>query len=237
MKKDNVQLKEKLFKPSKTEDYGIEIIPYNTDNILSIGISTGGSAEIRMARKYPSAKIIATTLDKKGMEFSKKVIAKYGLSSQIKVKLEDVRDDMLYPNNSFDLVYARLVLHYLTFEELQKALDQINRVLRPGGLFYLVMHNKSDRTIIKNTKEYDPETNLTTFVGANKDVFQRQFFSAHEIEEILIDKGFKIAAVKHWREKLYRDFERTLENKHKSKLISFVAYKPNIAEHVGDWTD
>ena len=223
-------MREKIFKPSKTEDYGIKLIPYNTKYMLSIGISTSGSAEIRMAKKYGSAKIIATTLDKNGMNFAKKVISKYGVSSQVKVKLEDVRDEMIYPDECFDLVYARLVLHYLSKQELDKALDEIYRVLRPGGLFYLVMHDKSDRTIMKNFRSYDPETNLTTYISANGQLAQRQFFKADELEDLLTDKDFKLASIKHWREKLYVDFERTKEHKKKSKLISIVAFKPNLCQ-------
>ena len=220
-------MKEKIFKPSKTEDYGIKLIPYNTQYMLSIGISTSGSAEIRMAKKYGSAKIIATTLDKDGISFAKNMIAKYGVASQVKIKFEDVRKDMIYPDECFDFVYARLVLHYLTSAELDKALKEIYRVLRPGGLFYLVMHDKNDRTILLNTKEYDPTTNLTTFLNTNGQLAKRQFFEAYELEDLLTDKNFKIASIKHWQERLFADFERTKANKKKSKLISVVAFKPN----------
>lgn len=230
-----VKLKEKLFKPSKTEDFGIELIPYNAENILSIGISTGGSAEIRMAKNYRGAKIIATTLDKNGMDFAKKVIAKYGVSKQIRVKLEDVRNVMPYQNDEFDIVYARLVLHYLSADELDSTLEEIYRILKPGGLFYLVMHDKNDKYIKKNKIDYDPETNLTTFSLPTKLITKRQFFSDAEIVDILINHNFKIAEFKHWKERLYTDFERTKEYKRKSKLISFVAYKPNKPEIVPDW--
>ena len=52
---------------SISEKNGLELIGENDLNILSIGISTSGSAEIKMAKKNPSSKIIATTIDEKGI--------------------------------------------------------------------------------------------------------------------------------------------------------------------------
>lgn len=59
----------KNFKPSISEKHGISLIKKKDKNILSIGISTAGSAEIEMARKNPNSNIIATTIDAKGLEF------------------------------------------------------------------------------------------------------------------------------------------------------------------------
>ena len=61
---------ENIFKSSKSEKRALKLLDKNFENILSIGISTGGSAEINMARKCPKAKIIATTIDEKGLEFT-----------------------------------------------------------------------------------------------------------------------------------------------------------------------
>ena len=63
-------------------------------NILSIGISTGGSAEIKMAKKCPNAKIIATTIDEKELKFSKEKISEFKEKEQIEVKLEDISKSM-----------------------------------------------------------------------------------------------------------------------------------------------
>lgn len=64
------------FKPSISEEHGINLIKEQDRNILSIGISTAGSAEIEMARKNPNSHIIATTIDTKGLEFTKKLLRK-----------------------------------------------------------------------------------------------------------------------------------------------------------------
>ena len=63
-------MNENAFKPSKSEKRGLKLLHPNMKNILSVGISTGGSAEINIAKKCPDAKIIATTIDEKGLQFS-----------------------------------------------------------------------------------------------------------------------------------------------------------------------
>ena len=60
---------ERTFKSSKSEKRAIRLLNKSYTNILSVGISTGGSAEINIARKCPNAKIIATTIDEKGLKF------------------------------------------------------------------------------------------------------------------------------------------------------------------------
>ena len=42
---------EKVFKSSKSEKRALKLLDKNTKKILSIGISTGGSAELNIARK------------------------------------------------------------------------------------------------------------------------------------------------------------------------------------------
>ena len=58
---------EKYFKPSKSEKRGLKLLDPSFSNILSVGISTGGAAEINMAKKCPNAKVVATTIDEKGL--------------------------------------------------------------------------------------------------------------------------------------------------------------------------
>ena len=71
------------FKFSISEEHGISLIKEKDINILSIGISTAGSAEIEMARKNSNSHIIATTVDTKGLEYTKNIIIKEGLEDRI----------------------------------------------------------------------------------------------------------------------------------------------------------
>ena len=83
-------MKENIFKSSKSEKRALRQLDKNMTNILSVGISTGGSAEINIARKCKNATIIATTVDKKGLDFSNEKLQNYTESKRIKTKIEDV---------------------------------------------------------------------------------------------------------------------------------------------------
>lgn len=53
-------------------------------------------------------------------------------------------EEIPYPDNSFDLVFASHVLEYVKNDK--KAINEIKRVLRPGGLAFLpvpMLHNKT----------------------------------------------------------------------------------------------
>lgn len=61
-------------KPSTSEERGLAQIRGTDLTIFSPGISTAGFAEIRMAKQNPNRKIIATTIDKEGLNFARDII-------------------------------------------------------------------------------------------------------------------------------------------------------------------
>ena len=212
-------MKENVFKPSKSEKRGLKQLTPNMQNILSIGISTGGSAEINMAKQCPNAKIIATTIDEKGLNFSIQKMSNFPEFKQIEAKLEDVSKPMSYADNTFDYVYARLVLHYLNKQQLNDALNEIYRVLKPGGKFFIVARNNKEWELRKPefVISYDEEKNITTYYSQWKkeNIDKRQFLSEEQIQDVLLSHGFKVNSIKSYRERLYTDYERTRKNRSK----------------------
>ena len=61
---------------SPSEDHGIKSVPKDAVNILSVGVSTFGNAEIEMARTNKKRKIVATTIDELGLASVKKIVNK-----------------------------------------------------------------------------------------------------------------------------------------------------------------
>lgn len=202
------------FKFSISEEHGIDLIEDCDLNILSIGISTAGSAEIKMATKNPNSHIIATTIDKEGIEFSKKVIKEYCLEDRIEIKLEDVSEKMSYSNEYFDYVYARLVLHYLDNIKLNNAIKEIKRVIKKNGKFYIVVRSDKEWETKLEGTEYDLDTGLTKYpryntLGTdNVQYLYRRFFSISSLKELLEKEGFKIEYIKEYEEQLYKDYQR-----------------------------
>lgn len=224
-------MKESIFKPSRSEKRGLKLIKPNMEMILSIGISTGGSAEINMAKACPNAKIIATTVDEKGLNFSIEKMSKFPEFSQIEAKIEDVSKPMPYDDNTFDYVYARLVLHYLNRQQLDDALNEIYRVLKPNGTLFIVARNNKEWELRKPefVISYDEQTNITTYYSQweKKVIDKRQFLSEEQLRSVLKAHNFKIQSVASYRERLYTDYERTRKNRSKKPnyLTEVVAVK------------
>ena len=217
-------MRENAFKPSKSEKRGLKQLKSTMKNILSIGISTGGSAEINMAKTCPEAKIIATTIDENGLNFSIEKMSSYTEFAQIEAKIEDVSKPMPYSDNTFDYVYARLVLHYLNKQQLNDALNEIYRVLKPNGILFIVARNNKEWELTKPEFiiSYDKETNITTYYEQWKKeiVRKRQFLSEKQLEDILVQHKFKIKRVKSYKERLFTDYERT--KKYQSKKPNYL---------------
>ncbi len=127
---------------SQSEEDGLQLIRSEDRAILSIGISTGGTAEIRMVEGRPDRTVKATTLDAEGADLVREKIAGLGLTGQIAVCVEDVVQPIIPGKVSkYDYVYARLVLHYLTKQQLPIALVHIAQQLKLNGRLFIVVRS------------------------------------------------------------------------------------------------
>lgn len=227
----NIEFENNIFKPSTSEDNGIKLVKSTYQNILSIGISTAGSAEIEMAKKASNSHIIATTIDKDGLEFSKKIITEKGFETQIELKLEDVSEKMSYEDNTFDFVYARLVLHYLDNQKLEQALKEIKRVLKSNGLFYIVVRSRNEWEAQLEGATYDEETGITKYpvyetLGTNNVKYlYRRLHTTESIQEFLLQEDFKIEYIKEYKEECYKDYKRTKKVEFPNTIIECLAQK------------
>jgi ubiquinone/menaquinone biosynthesis C-methylase UbiE len=217
-------------KASTSEDHGIELLTSSDRNVLSVGISTGGVAEIRMATSDPERHIIATTIDGKGLSFAEKYIAEQNLDTQIETKVEDVSEPLDYPEDSFDYIYARLVLHYLPEAKLQSTLLELRRVLKPGGKLYIVVRSTKCPDATAEGAQYDPETHLTTHTAIDEKTggtysYSRYFHTEESIRDYVTAAGFTVSYVKSYDEQLYVDFMRTKLSDNTDNVIELLAVK------------
>lgn len=216
---------------SISENNGLELVTENDLSILSIGISTSGSAEIKMAHKNPNSKIIATTIDENGLNLVREIINKEGLENQIILKLEDVTKKMEYANDNFDYIYARLVLHYLNNDDLKTALNELYRVLKPNGKIFIVVRSENAWEAKLDGTTYDEKTGFTrhpdirTYKTDNVKYCFRRLHSEKSIKEFLENAGFTIKHTKVYDEYLSPDFNRSNLNDKASELIEVLAVK------------
>lgn len=216
---------------SISEKNGLELIEEKDINILSIGISTSGSAEIKMAKKNSNSKIIATTIDEKGLNIVKEIINKENLNNQIEVKLEDVTKKSNYPDNHFDYIYARLVLHYLNNNDLENALEELNRILKQNGKIFIVVRSTNAWEAKLDGTTYDEETGFTkhpdirTYGTPDVKYCYRRLHTEESIKDFLEKANFKVKHTKVYDEYLSPDFDRKNMNDKASELIEVLAIK------------
>lgn len=214
---------------SISEEHGIAAMPKDAKNIYSVGVSTAGAAEIRMAKAHPERRIIATTIDKKGAAATQALVNQQGFSNQITIALEDAAQPLPYPENTFDYIYARLVLHYLTRQQLTQALAELHRTLKEGGRLFIVIRSADNLDAKEYATDYDETTGLTTFTAKpNKDVHEirkRFFHTEASISQFLTDAGFIIGHITSYGEKLFHDYERTVTVDYIDNLIEVIAVK------------
>lgn len=217
-------------KYSPSEKRGVSLIKDTDVSVFCPGISTCGFAEIKMALQNYKRQIIATTIDAKGFEKTKKIIEYLGLSGRIHVKIEDVAKPMPYGDKYFDFIYARLILHYLTKRELDKTLREFHRVLKPGGKIFIVVREKDWEANTLNS-EYDDNTKMTTYPLFDSDMkltpmkVSRYFHTKDSISSHLKTAGFGIEYIREYKEQLFRDYLRTSPAPKLSSIIELLAKK------------
>jgi ubiquinone/menaquinone biosynthesis C-methylase UbiE len=103
--------------------------------LLDIACGTGVLTEqfVRMG-----ADVTAIDLTPKAVELTKKRLALYGLTAQV---IEGDAQKLPFPDNSFDYVCAWGCLMHMPMTE--KAISEIHRVLKPGGIGLAMMYHRN----------------------------------------------------------------------------------------------
>lgn len=211
-----------IFKPSITEEHAIrflESIPFNT--MKSIGISTAGYIEGYFSEL--GKKVTATTLDEKGLQYTKNLLE--GIEN-LNLCIEDVTQSMPEEDGTYDVLYSRLCLHYISDSELRNALKECYRVLKKGGNFIVVVKSLNDWTAKTEGTYYDAETGYTHTPSIQRYAkSSRRLHSIESITEALKLAGFKIQCYNELTETIYEDYERKVIEKPDATVIEVYARK------------
>lgn len=215
-------------KHSRSEEDGLRLIRDTDRAVLSVGISTGGVAEMRMIADHPDRTVTATTLDEEGARAVKEKIKNAGKIHQVEVRVENIADpNMQDADETYDYIYARLVLHYLSKQELPVGLANMMRVLRPGGrVFVVVRSTKCEELRPENIVSYDTQTELTTYRTPSGSVAVRRFHTIDSITDAIRQAGFVIDDACQFDEDLSPSFNRDNGVWVTNNLIEVAAHKP-----------
>ena len=112
----------------------------NPKYILDIATGTGDFAI--MLSKIKPEKIIGLDISKGMLEIGKKKIKEKGLENLIEMVWGD-SENLPFDDNSFDAVTVGFGVR--NFEDLDKGLQEIYRVLRPGGIFAVLETSQPEK--------------------------------------------------------------------------------------------
>jgi ubiquinone/menaquinone biosynthesis C-methylase UbiE len=122
-------------------------LPLNaTSEVLELGAGNG-RLSILVNERYHPARIRLTDYDPDQLGVAKKSVEQQYGSTPPTLLLERADATRLqYANETFDLVVAHHILHHLgKVPDILRGLDEIHRVLRPGGrFFYAEMFHKRE---------------------------------------------------------------------------------------------
>ena len=99
----------------------------SVSNLLSFGCGTGSQA-LRLAAK--GYHVSGFDISDVCIGNAKSLASKYGLSEKTSFSVQ-AAENLDYPDNSFDVVVGENILHHI---DLPRALPEINRVLKEGGM-------------------------------------------------------------------------------------------------------
>lgn len=104
------------------------------ENVLDIATGTGDLA-IQIAESCPEAKITGLDISPGMLEVGKEKVKKKNLETRIDMVIGD-SEALPFSDNSFDAITVAFGVR--NFEDLEKGLSEIQRVLKPGGVFVVL---------------------------------------------------------------------------------------------------
>lgn len=152
--------------PIKDDDQEIKI--------LDLGAGTGAVSNYLSKNINPLAQVYA-------LDISKEMLEK--ISNPLIHKIEGSAEQLPFGNAFFDYVVSRQCLHYI--EHIDIAMDEIFRVLKPGGIFILSQIVPIENECIQHWIEF------TRF----RQPLRKTFFSQSDWIRVTENHGFELLNV------------------------------------------
>ena len=165
-------------------------------NILDVATGTGDMA-ILATRFYKEATVTGIDISEGMLEIARKKINKAGLDHKVKVLSGD-SEAINFQADTFDAVTVAFGVR--NFEDLEKGLSEIRRVLKPGGKLVVLEFSKPCKPVVKALygiymKVVTPR--VGKFISKNRDAYSyldesiKQFPEGKNFTHILDNVGFK----------------------------------------------
>lgn len=130
-------------KPTLFAQWVVSYFP-DTGSILELGAGQAQDSRYFAQQGY---NVTATDLSAHALE-----LAKHKSADSITFQQVDLSQPLPFANESFDVVYAHLSLHYFDSTTTAKLFAEIKRVLRPGGVLAALMNATTDPEMSQGTQ-------------------------------------------------------------------------------------
>jgi len=136
---DSYKTRDWIDKPSLFAETAITYFP-KQGRILDLGAGQGQDSRFFAEHGYD---VVSTDLEDTALEQSAAKLPDE-LKSKVTLQKVDLRNELPFDTDSFDVVYAHLSLHYFDVATTRQIISEIQRVLKPGGVFAFFVNSVND---------------------------------------------------------------------------------------------
>lgn len=205
-------------------DFAYEVLPFfrKGSKVLELGCGFGRDAIFFAKNGF---EIAATDFSNHAIQKAEQKAKRQGLSNKIQLRIQDIGQPFQFGDETFDIVYAYLSLHYFTDSVTTFAISEVERILKPDGLFCAACRSIEDPLYGKGTI-------------MEKDVYIlnghiRHFFSKDYLREKI--RNFEILRL--WSGE-YDNIRSVLFHGRKAAIVKVIAKISNKGGYLGpNWKD
>lgn len=195
-KHNNLDIRVELHKRYSKNKFGFNNWIFSnyqiTDDIkvLELGCGTGELWKNQLDVIDKMEQLIVTDFSSDMVEKTKSVI---GNRDNVEYKIMDIQN-ISFKNETFDIVIANMLLHHV--DDIDKALDEVNRVLKKGGIFYCATFGENGvvdylASLFKN--EINQELENKTFTLQNGKTYLNRHFDT--VEKLIYDDELQVTSI------------------------------------------
>lgn len=192
-------------KPSLFALTAINYFP-KSGKVLELGAGQGQDSRFFAEHGYD---VVSTDIEGSALEINRSKLPEK-LKSKVSIQKLDLREEFPFDSESFDIVYTHLSLHYFDHEMTLKIFGEIQRILKPGGVFAFFANSTND-------PEY----------GTGKQI-EPDFFQIDNVTKRYFSIVTARKYARHFEVNLLDDFGETYKDSAKDvhNLIRFIGRKP-----------